>query len=59
MKNTSKIFVTIIIIVVFLILFTVIVGTQSNGGKTTPGILGLIVFAGMVGGIKAVWKSTK
>ncbi|RFN58812.1 hypothetical protein [Marixanthomonas ophiurae] len=50
----SKVIVTIGIIIGFIFLFGVIVASSKGGG--TPGFLGLILFAGMVAGIRAVWK---
>jgi len=50
----SKVIVTIGIIIGFIFLFGVIVASNKGGG--TPGFLGLILFAGMVAGIRAVWK---
>lgn len=59
MNKVSKILVTIGIVFIFLILFGVIVGIRGEAGHRTPGILGLAVFAGMVGALKAVWKKPK
>ena len=56
MSKASKIIVTIVIVVVFIALFTVIVGVRGDAGHSTPGPFGLIVFFGMIGAIKAVWK---
>lgn len=56
MSKASKIIVTIVIIVVFIFLYAIIVGVRSEAGNSTPGILGLVVFAGMIGAIRAVWK---
>lgn len=56
MKKTSKIIVTIVAIVVFFFLFAVIVGVRGDAGHSTPGMLGLIAFAGLIGALKAVWK---
>lgn len=50
----SKIIVTIGIIVVFIFLIGVVIA--ANEGSSTPGFLGLILFAGMIAGIRAVWK---
>lgn len=55
MNKTSKIIVTAVIIVVFFFVFAAIVGIRGDAGYKTPGMLGLIVFAGMIGAIKAVW----
>ena len=59
MNKASKIIVTIVIIVVFIFLYAIIVGVRSEAGNRTPGILGLVVFAGMIGAIRAVWKKDK
>lgn len=58
MKKTSKIIVTIVAIVLFIIIFAVIVGVRGEAGHSTPGMLGLIVFAGLIGALKAIWKKT-
>ena len=59
MNKVSKILVTIGIVFIFLIMFGVIVGIRGEAGHRTPGILGLAVFAGMVGALKAIWKKNK
>ena len=59
MNKVSKILVTLGVVLVFLVLFTVIVGVRGETGHKTPGILGLVVFAGMVGALKAIWKKNK
>lgn len=56
MTKVSKIVVTIIIIIAFMAIFGIIVGVRGDNGNSTPGILGLIVFAGMIGAIREVWK---
>ena len=59
MNKVSKILVTLGVVLVFFVLFTVIVGVRGEAGYRTPGILGLAVFAGMVGALKAIWKKNK
>lgn len=59
MSKASKIIVTIVIVVVFIVLFAVIVGVRGDAGHSTPGPFGLIVFFGMIGAIRAVWKKDK
>lgn len=59
MSKISKIIVTIIIVVVFLVLDVIIVGTRSDAGYSTPGPFGLIIFWGLIGAIRAVWKKDK
>lgn len=56
MSKVSKVIVTIVIIVVFFFLFGAIVGVREDAGMKTPGMIGLIVFIGLIGAIKAVWK---
>lgn len=57
MSKTAKYLVTILAIFLFIIIFTVIVGVRSDAGNTTPGILGLLIFAGLIGALRAIWKS--
>lgn len=56
MSKLAKILVTGLIIFVFIIIFGAIAGASSDAGST-PGILGLIMFAGMVAAVRAVWKN--
>lgn len=56
MSKLSKIIVTILVVVVFLALFAVIGGMSHDAGSKTPGILGLVVLAGAIGAIRAIWK---
>lgn len=56
MNKTAKILVTICIVLVFFLLFAAIVGIS---GHKTPGFLGLILFAAVLGAIRAIWKSKK
>ena len=59
MSKTSKILVTIGIIIAFLFFFGLLTASRSNGGNSTPGIFGIILLVGMIAGIKAVWKKEK
>ena len=59
MNKESKILVTLGIVFIFFVLFAAIVGIRGEAGHKTPGILGLVVFAGMVGALKAIWKKNK
>lgn len=56
MSNVSKILVTIGIVIGFLFFFGLLTASRSSGGNSTPGIFGIILFVGMIAGIKAVWK---
>lgn len=56
MSNISKILVTIGIIFGFLIFFGLLTASRGSNGNSTPGIFGIILFVGMIAGIKSVWK---
>lgn len=61
MSNLSKTLVTIGIIAGFLILFAIVVvlkDGKESGGSNNPGIFGIILFFGMMAGIRAVWKKS-
>lgn len=59
MSNISKVLVTIGIIVGFLFFFGLLTASRSSEGNRTPGIFGIILFVGLIAGIKAVWKKEK
>lgn len=58
MSKVSKIIVTIVVVIAFMVIFGIIVGVRGENGNSTPGIFGLIVFAGMIGAIRAIWKKS-
>lgn len=57
MSKTAKYLVTALVIFLFIIIFAAIVGVRSDAGNSTPGIFGLLVFAGLFGALRAIWKS--
>lgn len=59
MKKSSKIIVTIVFIVVFIFLSAIVTGMRSDAGHSTPGIVGLILLAALIGGLTAIWKKDK
>ena len=59
MSKFAKLLVTIGVLFVFFMLFAVIVGARVDAGHSTPGIFGLILFAAVIGAIRAIWKSDK
>ena len=59
MSKLSKILVTIVVIVLFLGIFTILSGVASSSGGHVPGVIGLIIFGGMFGAIRAIWKKNK
>lgn len=56
MNQLSKIVITVVISAVFLLLFSLIMGVRSDAGASTPGIVGLALFAGLISALRAVWK---
>ncbi len=59
MNKLAKIIVTIVVLLVFFLLFGAVVGSRSATGQHTPGLLSLILFAAVVFSIRAIWKSGK
>jgi hypothetical protein len=56
MKKSTKIIITVISVIVLFILTAVISGLRQEAGFSTPGFLGIILFAGFLGGMRAIWK---
>ena len=56
MSTFVKVIVTIGVVFLFFIVFGAIVGIRGGSGHSTPGFLGLIVFAALVGALRAIWK---
>jgi hypothetical protein len=52
----SKIIVTIGAIVLFLFLFGILIASQKGTGNSGPGIIGFILFGGLIAGLKSIWK---
>lgn len=59
MEKGTIIILTIIIVVVFIGLSAVVTGIRNDAGAATPGIFGIILFAALIGGLRAVWKKDK
>ncbi len=56
MSKLSKTLATVGVVFLFVIIFGAIVGSRSDAGQKTPGILGLIVFGALIGALRAIWK---
>lgn len=59
MNKFAKVLVTIGVVFLFFIVFGAIVGARSNAGHGTPGFIGLIIFAALIGALRAIWKKSK
>lgn len=57
MTKTAKVVVTIVIVFVFSVLFGMI--AESRGQGRGPGFIGLILLAGLIGALRAIWKKPK
>lgn len=54
----SKVIITLIAILIFIIIFVVISTAKAASDIKTPfTILGLIIFGGFLGAMKAIWKN--
>ena len=51
MNKSAKVLSTIVVVVVFIILFAVLVGLRESKGHSTPGIIGAILLIGAITGI--------
>lgn len=58
MSKLSKTIVSILIVVVFLVLHAIVFGVRQSQGARTSGVLGLILFGGMIYAIRVIWKKT-
>ena len=56
MSKASKTVVTIVLVLVFILLFSVVAGVSHDNGGRTTGVFGLILVAGLIGGLRAIWK---
>lgn len=59
MNTITKILVTVGCVLIFIILFAGVVGTREAAGHKTPGIVGLVLFAALIGALRAIWKGGK
>lgn len=59
MNKTSKIIISVIAVFVVFIIFAAMAGAASDAGGHVPGIIGLILFGGLYGGLKAMWNENK
>lgn len=56
MEKTTKVIVTVVAIVAFIIISAVITGVRSDAGYSTPGFLSVILLFALIGAIRAIWK---
>jgi hypothetical protein len=59
MNKTAKIIISVVAVFVVLMIFAAMAGAASDAGGHVPGIIGLILFGGLYGGLKAMWKDDK
>lgn len=58
MKKTSKVLVTVISIVIFIVLYAALVAVRGETGHSTPGIIGLVLLGGLIVALREVWKKS-
>lgn len=59
MEKTTKVIVTILAVVVFCVLFSLLIFIREQAGASTPGILGMALLAALIAALRAVWKKPK
>lgn len=59
MNKTAKIIISVVAVFVVFMIFAAMAGAASDAGGHVPGIIGLILFGGLYGGLKAMWKEDK
>lgn len=58
MKKTSKILVTVVAVLMYIVFGTLILGSMKDAGMST-GFVGLILLVALIGALKAVWRKPK
>ena len=56
MDKFTKILVTLVVVGLFIVFFAVFTAAGASEGRHTPGIIGLVLFAGLIGALRAIWK---
>lgn len=57
MNKVNKVIATVLVVVVFFVVFAVIVGIRTDNGRSTPGIIGLAVGIGAIAALRTIWKN--
>lgn len=61
MKKMAKVVVTIVVVIVFLLLFSGLgnYGLAAGMPSQAVGVFALILIAALIGGLRAIWKKDK
>ena len=59
MEKSKQIILTIIIVIVFIAIFAVITGAREDAGNSSPGVMGVLLFVGLIAGLRAIWRKDK
>lgn len=59
MNKLTKIIISIVFTIITLGIYVVIVGVSQDAGRRPPGILVMILFGALYGGLRAMWKRDK
>lgn len=59
MSEFAKILVTIGVIILWFLLSVINTEMRKVSGHSTPGIFGMILLLGVIGAVRAIWKSKK
>ena len=59
MEKFTKIIVTVVIVIAFILSWTLVVFLMESTGRGTPGILGMAVMCVFIAALRAIWKKPK
>lgn len=59
MEKSTKIIVTVVIVIAFILSWTLVVFLMESTGRGTPGILGMAVMCVFIAALRALWKKPK
>ena len=59
MEKSTKIIVTVVIVIAFIFLTALVGFLRDRAGHSTPGILGMAVMCVFIAALRAIWKKPK
>lgn len=59
MEKSTKIIVTVVIVIAFIFLMALVGFLRESAGHSTPGILGIAVGCVFIAALRALWKKPK
>lgn len=56
LSKSTKVILTIVVVVLFIVLSAIIIGIRSDAGNTTSGVLAIILFALLIFALRFIWE---